>query len=137
MSDITDVAAAVQARMGEQYLIEQTTPDDSGATAINTDSLYAAAADAIGLFELETGITFNSSIYFHLTLVCDATTIYLEERKARDSVLGALKGVREKRAFSPATNSNLDTHDFSEKISDMDGFHINDDAVIGIDQIIV
>lgn len=124
MSETTELAAAITTRFGNKYLVGLTNPDDSVATTVDTDILYAACDDIIGCFELESGIDFDYANKTHLYVAVQGVMGQLESYKGRDSgltskrwtaFLGALSSMRKKIAALPSSSSMYDSYKEGEK----------------------
>jgi hypothetical protein len=67
----------VEARFGEQWLVNATNPFEPTPTAVDSARLSAAAADAIGRFEAETRATFDLSNAAHVAAGVMGTACFL------------------------------------------------------------
>lgn len=108
----------ITARLPEQRLVDLTN-DNSAATVIDTTRLQHAVDDAVGIFELETGIEASDLNNLHVAVVVVGTQFNLETYKGRDTQFlsglakrwfGALNSIREKRkTFLPqVSTSNIE-----------------------------
>lgn len=78
------LSADVQARFGEQFLIQLTNADASGggtsATAIDTVRLDAASTDVQAEFEVRAGVTYDENDPRHVMACVDGVVLTLKAR---------------------------------------------------------
>lgn len=127
-----DLSTAVQARINSKMLINLTNDDGPPApTTVNTTRLLEACKDAIGKFEMLTGIAHDTTIYGHVAALITGVLYYLELYKSREGALVTMHGkqffaecksIREIASWIPVTsNSKLSaSSDANGALPDMD-----------------
>ena len=81
MTDASDLVTAFTARVDAQTVLQLTRQNDpTNATSTNSALLTTTATDAVERFSMETGIAFDSSQNYHLTLGVDLMRWFLMDR---------------------------------------------------------
>ena len=113
----TELATAVTNRINSPMLISLTNNDSSPpATTVNSARLLLACEDALGKFEMLTGVASDTSNFVHISVLVGGTLYFLELYKSREGAMISNHGkqfflecqsIRERAVMLPRTNGTL------------------------------
>lgn len=126
---VSDVVLAMKDRIDNQLLI-QLTNELPTATTINDTRLTAACTDAIGEFQMLSGIAFDSTNTTHMAIIINGVRYFLELYKGREGAslesygkkfYNKSKGLRETAIIAPTTNAKAyPSQEKENSLPDMD-----------------
>ena len=126
---VADLVQAVIDRIDNQLLV-QLTNELASATTINTTRLTGACTDAVGEFEMTSGMLFNSNSGTHIAILIHGVLYFLELYKGREGAMleshnkkffNKCKSLRELAVVTPSTNSQaVASQESANSLPDMD-----------------